>query len=275
MLATAPAAGAAPERGDPAGSTGKAWAAAPATCAPTSCTYTRTGQSLFQVPAGVSLLQVDVVGAGGNGSGQAVEVKGSLVLPAHATSLEVVVGGKNTLGGTSSELLTSTASTPEVLVAARGTPLGKSRGRQQPGTHSGHLVATPQPASTVVPRDGTVAGAKGRARVVISWRSPWLPATVTSSQLPTLRLARPAMFVVRVSSPVAPRLTERGVLPIGLDFFDQGNGTATIEGIPVVGGVYPLDVTVTAGGAPPVTKHLVLTVSGDPPSEQAGGLAKG
>lgn len=233
----------------------------------------------------MALLQVDVVGAGGDGPGQAVEVKGSVVLPPHETSLEVVVGGKDTLGGTSSEILTSTDTTPEVLVAARGKQVGKSPGRKKVGTGSRRLVTAPQPASapepasTLVPLDGSVGLAKGRARVMISWRSPSLPAAVTSSRAPSLPVGTASTFVVRVSSSVAPRLTERGALPVGLDFFDQGNGTATIEGIPVVGGVYPLDVTVTTGAAPPVTERLVLTVGGTRvvarPQSSEGGLPRG
>jgi PKD repeat protein len=41
----------------------------------------------------------------------------------------------------------------------------------------------------------------------------------------------------------APTLTQTGALPLGVTFTDNGNGTATISGIPAAGGSYPVLIT--------------------------------
>ena len=280
-------------------------------CGPYSCTYTKAGQSLFRVPPGVDLLQVDVIGAGAAATsghrtpatltsrptkGEAVEVKGNLVLPSGVSTLEVVVGGKDTLGGTTSEIMTSTDSTSTLLAAADGVPvlpaskhatsakstttLAKAATKKSTPkktapkkttptettakntTHASsgvnRLVSTP----TRIPTEGTVTAATGPARVVIRWRSPFQAPLVQSSSSLVMTAGVSNTFVVRVIAATVPTLTERGSLPLGVTFRDHGNGTASLAGVPLVDGVYRLKVLATAGDDPPVTQHLSLIVQG-------------
>jgi len=72
----------------------------------------------------------------------------------------------------------------------------------------------------------------------------------------------PNSFEVRVISATVPTVTELGSLPLGLYFRDEGNGTASLAGVPLADGVYRLKVLATAGDNPPVTQHLRLVVQG-------------
>ena len=60
----------------------------------------------------------------------------------------------------------------------------------------------------------------------------------------------------------APALSEAGTLPKGVTFTDNGNGTATLAGMPAAGsgGTYPLAVTAANSVSPPATQTLTLTV---------------
>jgi len=53
-----------------------------------------------------------------------------------------------------------------------------------------------------------------------------------------------------------------GVLPGGVTFTDNGDGTATLAGAPAVGsgGVYPLTFTASNGIQPAATQVFTLTV---------------
>lgn len=282
-------------------------------CGPVSCTFDRTGQSLFHVPVGVTLLQVDVIGAGASaparaaagshttpttatpGKDAAVEVQGNLALSPGVTALEVVVGGQDTLGGTTSEIMTSTDEASQVLVAADGvavrpaaTKAGKStrhhtsvkgatthaktihaktskgessKGEKkaaQPSSGVNRLVATPNR----VPAGGSLTAATGPAKVVIRWRAPWQTPQIVSSRRPTLTAGTSSTFMVRAIAATVPTLRELGDLPLGLTFHDQGNGTAALVGVPLVDGVYRLRVLATTGQDPPVTQRVELVVRG-------------
>ncbi len=63
----------------------------------------------------------------------------------------------------------------------------------------------------------------------------------------------------------APALTETGVLPSGITFVDNGNGTATISGTPAAGsgGSYPITITAT-NTAGTTTQAFTLTNSQAP-----------
>ena len=61
----------------------------------------------------------------------------------------------------------------------------------------------------------------------------------------------------------AAALTETGVLPAGVTFVDNGDGTATLAGTPAAGtgGTYTLTITATNGVAPDATQSFTLTVT--------------
>jgi hypothetical protein len=61
-------------------------------------------------------------------------------------------------------------------------------------------------------------------------------------------------------------VSESGPLPSGVSFIDNGDGTATLSGVPVAGsaGTYPLVITASNGVSPDATQNFTLTVENPP-----------
>ena len=57
-----------------------------------------------------------------------------------------------------------------------------------------------------------------------------------------------------------------GTLPGGVNFVDNGNGTATLSGAPTVAGSYPLTITANNGVAPNANQPFTLTVNPGAPA---------
>jgi hypothetical protein len=237
-------------------------------CTATTCTYTQSGQSLFQVPAGVSLVKVTAVSAGpattstaGRAAGgAATEVSGNVDVPAGDTTLEVIVGATGSIRTETSALETSTARATQVLVAA--TPSGTATpGLPEVKTAVSLLTG----AHTVVPPGGTKSNVTMPEKVAISWSPPTQPVAFTSPATGSLTVGSDAPDAVIATGPTAATLTATGTLPPGTTFKDNGNSTADITGTPLEPGVYPLTVTAnTMGEAQPVTQRLTLTVGEAP-----------
>src|SRR5262249_28612500 len=96
--------------------------------------------------------------------------------------------------------------------------------------------------------------------------------TVTVSQPPTFTSANASTFVVgqlgtfSVTTNGVPNaaFTAAGaILPSGVTFTDNGNGTATLAGTPATGtnGTYPFTITANNGIGGPVTQNFTLTVN--------------
>ena len=86
--------------------------------------------------------------------------------------------------------------------------------------------------------------------------------TVTSRASTTFTTGVPGTFTVTTDGYPTPALTYSGALPPGATFTDNGDGTATISGIPAADGGYPVMVTATnaAGG---VSQSLTINVDQD------------
>ena len=69
---------------------------------------------------------------------------------------------------------------------------------------------------------------------------------ITSHASATFTAGDPGTFTVTTRGFPAPALTEVGALPAGVTFTDNGDGTATISGIPAAGGSYPVLLTATS-----------------------------
>ena len=68
---------------------------------------------------------------------------------------------------------------------------------------------------------------------------------ITSADAVTFTVGTPGTFTVTTTGSPAPALSEAGTLPKGVTFTDNGNGTATLAGMPAAGsgGTYVLAVT--------------------------------
>ena len=88
--------------------------------------------------------------------------------------------------------------------------------------------------------------------------------TISSSNATTLIEQVPASFRVTTNADYpTPSLTESGSLPSGVTFTDNGDGTATLAGIPAAGtaATYPLTITASNGISPDATQSFTLTVA--------------
>lgn len=110
-----------------------------------------------------------------------------------------------------------------------------------------------------------------------------LSVTITVQQPPTVTGPASAHYVVNhAGDPVTftstgfptADLTETGALPAGVQFVDNGDGTATLSGTPTEAGTFPITVTAGNGVAPDATMSFTLTV-GPPVSVATTSLPDG
>ena len=84
---------------------------------------------------------------------------------------------------------------------------------------------------------------------------------ITSANNTTFTVGTAGSFTVTATGFPTPALTESGALPSGVTFVDNGNGTATLSGIPSAAGTYPLSFTAANGVLPDATQSFTLTVT--------------
>jgi len=108
--------------------------------------------------------------------------------------------------------------------------------------------------------------------------------TLTVSSAPSITSVAAVTFVTTVDSTYTvtttgyptPAITETGVLPAGLGFVDNGNGTGAISGAPAAGsaGTYPVTLSAGNSSGSTATLGLVITVVGAAaPVVTSGGAA--
>ena len=86
---------------------------------------------------------------------------------------------------------------------------------------------------------------------------------ITSGTTTTFTAGAPGTFTITTSAtPTAATIGLTGVLPAGVTFTNNGNGTATIAGTPgtATGGTYPLTITASNGVSPAATQPFTLNV---------------
>ncbi len=91
--------------------------------------------------------------------------------------------------------------------------------------------------------------------------------TFTSGNSTAFSVGTAGSFSVTTSgSPTPTTITSSGALPSGVNFTDNGNGTATLAGTPATGtaGMYPLTFTASNGVSPNATQNFTLTVTAQP-----------
>src|SRR5882724_5824645 len=86
---------------------------------------------------------------------------------------------------------------------------------------------------------------------------------ITSGASTTFTVGVLGTFTVTTTGAPTPALTETGALPNGVNFTDNGNGTATLGGTPTVGGTYPITIKATNASGN-TTQNFTLTVDQSP-----------
>jgi hypothetical protein len=90
--------------------------------------------------------------------------------------------------------------------------------------------------------------------------------SITTPNSDTFTVGQSGSFSVNTSGYPNPQLKITGGLPAGVTFKDNGNGTATLQGTPVVssGGIYKFTITAHNGIKPDATQNFTLTVEEAP-----------
>jgi hypothetical protein len=131
---------------------------------------------------------------------------------------------------------------------------GSGNGPGNPGVigNPGHGGAPGQPGTAVDDPDIVRDGASS-------------PKFLSSSRF-TFTAGQSNSFLVSTHGYPLPALTEAGLLPAGVTFRDNGNGTATLSGKPAAGtgGIYTLTFTAVNGVSPQGTQTFTLTVQEAP-----------
>jgi hypothetical protein len=89
------------------------------------------------------------------------------------------------------------------------------------------------------------------------------PAIISGAQADFTAGSSATFAVTSTGSPTA-FLSESGAFPNGVSFIDNGDGTATLSGVPVAesAGTYPISITASNGVSPEATQSFTLTVEG-------------
>jgi hypothetical protein len=87
---------------------------------------------------------------------------------------------------------------------------------------------------------------------------------ITSANNTTFTAGTAGSFTVTTTGSPTPTLTETGALPSGVTFVNNGNGTATLSGMPAAGsgGTYVFTITAGNGVGTAASQSFTLTVNG-------------
>jgi hypothetical protein len=98
------------------------------------------------------------------------------------------------------------------------------------------------------------------------------PPAITSADNTTFVVGTFASFTVRTSPPIpSATVSFTGILPSGINFTPNGDGTATIDGTALAGsqGNYPINITASNGTPPDAMQAFTITVQNSPPVLEA------
>ena len=87
---------------------------------------------------------------------------------------------------------------------------------------------------------------------------------ITSGSTADFTLNQSGAFAVTATGSPAPAITETGTLPTGLNFTDNGTGTAVISGIATATGTATLTMTASNGQSPDATQTFTVVVGNAP-----------
>ncbi len=191
---------------------------------------------------------------------------GASVLPAYAATSPTITSGNGTTfteGTAGSFTIASTGNPTPTLYETGSLPSGVTFTDNGDGTAT--LSGTPASGSggvypiTITASNGVPPDATQSFTLIVNAAPAFTSANSTT--LTTCSIG--SVTITTTSYPVAS-LMESGLLPPGVTFFDNGNGTATLSGSPSVSGSYPITFTATNGVSPNAVQNFTLTVSGGP-----------
>jgi hypothetical protein len=103
-------------------------------------------------------------------------------------------------------------------------------------------------------------------------QGPLVAPAITSDATATFQVGKAGSFTVTATGVPAPALSMTGVLPSGVGFTDNGDGTASLSGMPAAGaeGSYPIAIAAENEVPPDATQSFTLTIAApEPPDDPA------
>jgi hypothetical protein len=130
---------------------------------------------------------------------------------------------------------------------------------------TGDITGTPTVPCDCVTIVEAADPAGGHGSVYFTW-TIFSTLSITSADTATFTVGQAHSFTVTTGGGPTPGLKERGALPSGVTFVNDGNGTATLSGTPAGGtvGVYPITITAANGSSPDATQTLSVNVVAGP-----------
>ena len=115
---------------------------------------------------------------------------------------------------------------------------------------------------TFTASNGTNTSAPATVSITVTGIAP----AITSAQATVFNVGTNATFTVTTTGALPPALSEAGVLPGGVIFHDNGDGTATLSGNPAAqsNGGYVITITAHNATAPDATQTFTLGVNHPP-----------
>jgi hypothetical protein len=232
-------------------------------------TVTNNGSAALSVPmsmpVGSSVNDVSIGGQyGATDSGWVVVQPGASVEVSTTGSAPSFTSGSSVSAqsGTALSFPVTTAGTPEPALSESGTlPAGVTFTDNGDGTAS--LAGTPAAGSGgVYPLTLTIDNGVGAPVTQAFTLTVDEQPSFTSAATVRAQTGSPMSFPVTTSGFPTPSVDESGLLPAGVTFTDNGDGTASLAGTPEAGsgGEYPLTLTADNGTGGPVTQDFSLVV---------------
>jgi hypothetical protein len=194
--------------------------------------------------------------------------------PASTATLEIGVSGPSVVGSDFGQLKVNGAANVAGTLALSTAP------GFTPALGTTYTVLTAGSLTGTFPNvTGTLIGS-GPEEYSVSYTGTSVvltvvePPAVTSASSTTFISSSPGSFTVTTTGFPTPSLSESGMLPTGVTFTDNGNGTATITG-PGSAGTFPISITASNGVNPNASQTFTLrelSVSSLKPNTLAQGV---
>ncbi|MHB8773133.1 MAG: choice-of-anchor U domain-containing protein, partial [Syntrophales bacterium] len=212
---------------------------------------------------------------GTNGVYPIVVTAANGVLPDAAQNFTLTVTDAPAITSANSTTFTA-GSAGTFTVTATGTP---TPALAQTGALPGGVTFTDNGNGTATLAGTSAIGTNGAYLIVITAANGVLPdaaqnftltvtdaPAITSANSATFTVGSAGTFTVTATGSPTPALAKTGVLPGGVTFIDNGNGTATLAGTPAIGtnGAYPIVITAANGAPPNATQSFTLRVNENP-----------